>query len=531
MNPILEQILNIYRNMPLSRKIFIGVATAIMIAGFASLFVWANRVQYNTLYSNLSSDDASLIVNKLREQRVPFKLDGGGSTIKIPEEKIYETRLDMAGQGLPKGGGAGFEIFDKTDFGATEFVQNLNHQRAIQGELARTIKEFEEVEDARVMIVMPKDSVFIEDKKPPSASIMLKLKRDLSKEKVNAVVYLVSSSISDLKPEMVTVVDTTGKVLFKHKQEEEGGGDIVAKRHQYKTSVEDEFSARIQSMLEHIIGKNKAIVRVTAEMNFAQIDEQEEIYDPEGQVARSRHNIGEAADRQGKNAADISSVNPVVPPEEQVGQGTPYNEKTQKTDDTVNYDITRTLRKTVKPVGQVTRLSVSAVLDGKYEDAKDDKGNFIKKFVPRSQQEMDQFTAIVKNSMGFNEDRGDQVSVESLPFSTVDEAAPDTRFDIAKLRRDYGNMIANILLVLAIFIFIVRPVAKTIKEVKTAVQEPALPAPEAEPKLISEMEEEAVHLPKPEELEARERAFDLAMRDHDRAASIIRGWLNEAVES
>lgn len=531
MNPILEQILNIYRNMPLSRKIFIGMATAVMIAGFAALFIWANRVQYNTLYSNLSSEDASQILTKLKEQRVPYQLEGGGSTIKIPEEKVYETRLGMAGLGLPKGGGAGFEIFDKTDFGATEFVQNLNYQRALQGELARTIKEFEEVEDARVMIVMPKDSVFIEDKKPPTASIMLKLKKDLPKEKVNAVVYLVSSSISDLAPERISVVDTTGKVLFKHKQEDEDGGDVVAKRQKYKTSVEEELSASIQSMLEHIIGKNKAIVRVTAEMNFAQIDEQEEIFDPEGQVARSRHNIGEAADKQGKNPADVSSVNPVVPPEEQVAGGAPYNEKSQKTDDTVNYDITKTLRKTVKPIGQVTRLSVAAVLDGKYEEAKDDKGFFVKKFVPRSQQEMDQFMAIVKKSMGFNEDRGDQISVESLPFSSVDEVAPDTRFDIGKMRKDYGNIIANILLILAIFIFIVRPVAKTIKEVKTVVQEPALPPGEEETRLISEIEEDTIHLPKPEEIEAKERAYELALRDHDRTASIIRGWLNEAAQS
>lgn len=534
MNPIFEQILNIYRNMPLSRKIFIGAATALMIAGFAALFIWANRVEYNTLYANLSSEDASQIVTKLKEQRVPFQLEGGGSTIKIPKEKVYETRLDLAGQGLPKGGGAGFEIFDKTDFGATEFVQNLNYQRAIQGELARTIKEFEEVEDARVMIVMPRDSVFIEDKKAPSASIMLKLKKDLEKEKINAVVYLVSSSIPDLAPEMVTVVDTTGKVLFKNNKtkDDEESGDIVSKRYKYKTSVEEELSARIQSMLEHIIGKNKAIVRVTAEMNFTQIDEQEEIFDPEGQVARSRHNIGEAVERQGKNPAEISSVNPVVPPEEQVNQAAPYNEKSQKTDDTVNYDITKTLRKTQKPVGQISRLSVAAVLDGKYENATDDKGIAIKKFTPRTQQEMDQFMAIVKNSMGFNEDRGDQVSVESLPFSSVEDVTPDTRFDISRVRKDYGNIIANILLVLAIFLFIVRPVAKTIKEVKTAVQEAALPAPEEETRLLAEAGEDVLeHLPKPEELEAKDRALEMAMRDHDRTASIIRGWLNEVEAS
>jgi flagellar M-ring protein FliF len=545
MNPIFEQILNIYRNMPLSRKIFIGAATAVMIAGFTALFIWANRVEYNILYANLSSEDASLIVTKLKEQRVPYQLEGGGSTIKIPKEKVYETRLDMAGQGLPKGGGAGFEIFDKTDFGATEFVQNLNHQRAIQGELARTIKEFQEVEDARVMIVMPKDSVFIEDKKNPSASIMLKLKKDLDKEKVNAVVYLVSSSIPELKPEMITVVDTTGKVLFKSDKEKNGdeAGDIVAKRQRYKTSVEEELSGRIQSMLEHILGKNKAIVRVTAEMNFTQVDEQEEVFDPEGQVARSRHNIAEAVERQGKNPGEISSVNPVVPPEEQVNQGVPYNEKSQKTDDTVNYDITKTIRKTQKPVGQISRLSVAAVLDGKYENAVDDKGIPVRKFVPRTQQEMDQFMAIVKKSMGFNEDRGDQISVESLPFSSFDEGTvPDTRFDIARLRKDYGNMLANILLVLAIFFFIVRPIVKTIKEVKTAVQETALPSPEEKTKLLAEASEDVTeHLPKPEELqpeepepeelEPKDRAIEMAMRDHDRTASIIRGWLNETKAS
>ena len=190
----------------------------------------------------------------------------------------------MARQGLPKGGGVGFEIFDKTEFGATEFVQKINKTRAIQGELARTISAFDEVKAARVMIVLPKDSVFVEEVKKPSASILLELNSDLEKEEVTAIAHLVASSIQDLQPQQVTIVDTAGRILFEGKSQEEQAKitaqNMADAQYQYKIRFEENLTHRIQTMLERIVGKDKAIVRVTTEMDFSKNDMNEEIYDP-----------------------------------------------------------------------------------------------------------------------------------------------------------------------------------------------------------------------------------------------------------
>ena len=190
----------------------------------------------------------------------------------------------MAKDGIPKGSGVGFEIFDKTDFGTTEFVQKINQRRAIQGELARTIRAFDEVKDARVMIVFPKDSVFVEETKKPSASILLELKSELTEDKVAAVAHLVASAIEDLTPKLVTIVDTTGRILFEGKSEEEKARidtrNLADSQYKYKMRYETTLSERIQTMLERIVGKDKAIVRVTAEMDFSTSSTNEEIYDP-----------------------------------------------------------------------------------------------------------------------------------------------------------------------------------------------------------------------------------------------------------
>lgn len=524
MNPVIQQIVDIFKGMPLSRKIVMGVVLALVVTGFGVMFYMANKTHYQTLYKNLSEKDASAIVDKLKELRVPYQLVGDGGTILVPDKNVYEARLSLAGSGLPKGGGVGFEIFDKTEFGTTEFVQKLNYQRALQGELARTIKDFEEVADARVMIVMARDSVFVEDTKPPSASVMLKLKEELSKPKVDAVVHLVASSIEDLKPELVTVVDTTGRVLFKATTPEEEAGLLASKQYQYKVRFERNLSERIQTMLERIVGKDKAIVRVTSDMDFDQVDTSEEIFDPDGQIVRSRKNIGENSEKQTGPAGMISSVNPVVPPPGVEGL-TESVERLQKQDDTVNYEITKTVRRTVKPVAVLTRLSVAAVLDGTYGYETAEDGRRVKKYTPRTKEEMDQFRSIVSNAMGFSEDRGDQVSVESFPFSSVDEVEEEKAFDMAELKKHYGTIAANIVLVLLIFLFVVRPIVKTVKEIKATVEEPALPSPEEERALLEG--EEAEELVELEELSALQKAEIMAKEDVGKTANIIKGWLSE----
>ncbi|TWI72424.1 flagellar M-ring protein FliF [Desulfobotulus alkaliphilus] len=530
MNPVIEQILSIWRSMPLPRKIILGAVVVLTTIGFTSLFFMANRTEFGVLYTNLSEKDASEIVDRLKEMRVPYELEGGGSAIRVPSGQIHETRLSLAGEGLPKGGGVGFEVFDKSDFGTTEFVQKLNLQRALQGELARTIRQFQEVTDARVMVVMPKDSVFVQETRPPSVSVLLRMKQgaDLPQSKVEAVVHLVASAIPDMTPELVTVVDTRGRVLYRGHSDEEKLAELentrIRNQVQYKTIRERELAQRIESLLERVVGKDRAIVRVTAEMDFSREEMSEEIFDPnetEAIFVRSRKNLNEETERLRGPMGAISSVNPVVPPGT---EGGPLEtlEKGRKQDDVVNYELSKRVRTTEKPFAVLSRLSVAAVIDGRYEWQRDENGVMTRRYVQRTPEEMAQFTEVVKNAMGFSEARGDQVVVESFAFNP-DEEPPmeeDPLTGLARLRKDYGRIAANLILLLMLFLFVLRPIHKTVKEIREGAEPPALPE---EPGTLLDITDESLE----EELPLEEKAVKLAQADLDRSANILKGWLRD----
>ncbi|MCF6247324.1 MAG: flagellar M-ring protein FliF [Desulfobacula sp.] len=567
MNPVLEKIIQTFKDMPLSRRIVLGGLTMVIVAGFVTLFIWTNQTQFKAAYTGLTKDDAANVVANLKETNTPYRLTGDGTTIMVPEEIVYDVRLTMAKQGIPKGGGVGYEIFDKTKFGTTEFVQKINKKRAIQGELARTISAFDEVKTARVMIVMPKDSVFVEEVKKPSASILLELNADLEQENVTAIAHLVASSIQDLTPKLVTIVDTAGRILFEGKSEEEQAKitaqNLADAQYQYKIRFEENLTRRIQTMLERIVGKDKAIVRVTSEMDFSKNDMNEEIYDPferGGEFVRSRKNRAEKIKSTLDDIPNPSSVNPIVEDETLGGQA--GNELTDKSDDTFNYEISKRVRATQKPMAVLNRLSVAAVVDGNYEYKIDESGNRKRVYVPRSTEEMKRFQNIVIKAMGYNEERSDQVSMESFPFASIADlqTQPET-VGWQKLQKDYGKLAGNALLVLILFLFVIRPIIKTVKDIKTTVEQEALPSPEeialieedeAEPQFLEmdgKQQKEYLEMMTEDEkdsfmkdLNASERASFLekmsvnekakyyADKDFDKTLNILRGWISETEE-
>jgi len=516
-----QQIRDILTKMPLSRKIAVGTLLFVVISLFAGIIFWSNMVEYRSLYSGLSPEDASQVVTRLKELKIPYKLDNGGSGVSVPEDKLYDLRLSMAAEGLPKGGGVGFEIFNKTEFGTTEFVQKLNFQRALQGELARTIREIEEVRDARVLIVMPKDSVFVEESKPPSASVLLKLRKSLPQGQVDAVVHLVASSVRDLTPDRVTVVDSRGKILSSGTPED-ADKQLLNSQLSYKLTYERNVTQRIQSMLERIVGQGKCIVRVTVDMDFSRVDVNEEFFDPDGQVVRSRQNVSEKSDKANLGPDKISSVNPLADLDP--------NRKTeskQRNDDTVNYEISRTTRRTTRPLGEVTRISVAAVLDGTYTIETAEDGTRSRKYHPRTPEDMKLFSTIVRQAMGYSEDREDQVSVESIPFSMDEgwevEKAPATGVD--KFVDDYGKLGLNLLAILLVFLFVVRPLIRTLRD-----------AGQGEADEMLEDDDDGVTVSIGGDAQAagplrdgtaQERAMRLVREDVDKAANIIKGWLGE----
>ena len=557
MNPVIKRIITTVKEMSVSRKISLGIFTVVVVAGFATLFIWANKTKFQAAYTGLSQDDASLVVDQLKKSDTPYRITGDGSTIMVPEDIVYDVRLSMAKEGIPKGGGDGFEI--------TEFVQKINKKSTIQGELARTISAFDEVKTAHVMIVMPQDSVFSEEDKKPSASILLELSADLERKKIAAIAHLVASSIQDLTPRFVTIVDTAGSILFEGKSQEEqaeiNAQNFAYAHYKYKVRYEENLTKQIQTMLERIVGKDKAIVRVTSEMDFSKNRINEEIYDPfeiGGDFVRSRKNRREKITSATEQSPTPSNIKPIIGDENLAKEQN--NELVDKTDDTYNYEISKRTRETRKPMAVLTRLSVAAVVDGKYENRTDESGNQKKVYVPRSAEEMKQFENIVFKAMGYNENRSDQVSMECFPFASIAQIEPQPAVTGLKMvQKEYGRTIANLLLVILLFLLVIRPIIKTVKEIKTSVDQESLPGPEAldlledeEPEFIDmnsvqqkdyldlmteKQKENFIKKMKASErasylanMSVNEKARYYANKDFYKTVNILKGWIREVKE-
>jgi flagellar M-ring protein FliF len=520
MKAFIDQLLTVFRAMPTSKKAAMAIVSSLVLAGFAVMFLWANKIDYQVLFTSLSSEDAGHIIEKLREKRIPYKLSGAGSTVLVPAQNVYELRLSLANEGLPAGGHVGFEIFDQTNFSTTEFVQRLNYQRALQGELTRTINEFREVEQARVLLVMPKDSLFVEDAKPPSASVFLKLKSPLSSEKVGGIVHLVANAVEGLSSDQVTVVDAVGRVLFKGANQGDQGALFASNKLEYQREFETQISQRVESMLERIVGAGKAIVRVSADVDFDQVDLSEEKFDPDSSVVRSMQRRTESS---AKNRTDESTVRlenttegtlPVL-------GGDKGKSSSRKEDEVVNYEINRISRRVIKPSGSVKRISVAAVVDGTYETVTGENGTETKKYVPRTKQELEEFEKIVKSAMGFDADREDQVCVSSLPLSMpMGPSFEEEGLDWFALAHQYARTVFNLVLVLLVFVVVVRPLLKSVKKMGSAVH-----IPKELPNVAEETE--SARLPRPPGGNMREETMKLAQENTERTEQLVRGWLHE----
>ncbi len=499
---------------PARKAMVIGVMFMVL-SGFVLMFYWANQVDYQTLYTNLSSDDAAAIIAKLKEDNIPYKIEAEGTIVKVPVERVYELRLALASDGLPKGDSVGFEVFDNTTFSTTEFVQKLNYQRALQGELARTICQFEEVDHARVMLVMPEDSLFIEDAKPPSASVLLKLRSSLPKDKVAGVVHLVASSVEGLEANQITVVDTSGTILYKNESDEE---EAMAKMQtEYQRKIEQRFHTQIQSMLERIVGEGKAIVRVSADIDFNQVDLREEKYDPDASAVRSEQHKAESSKKEREEAPGNVEVESGSENQDQN-----LTSLTQKSDKIVNYEISRYEKRVSKPFGEIKRLSVASVVDGIYEMVKAADGSEKVEYQDRSEPELMKLEELVKKAMGYSADREDQIQVSCMRFTMTEEDIFPKERNWLVYGRPYIRPVMNLILVLLIFFFVVRPFLKAFRQMAQP------PEPEDVDRLPELPEpEEAEGLPDIAKMSLRERVVMIANNYPEKTENWVRGWINE----
>ncbi|MDW8272335.1 MAG: flagellar basal-body MS-ring/collar protein FliF [Bacteroidota bacterium] len=415
------------RLRPLQRFAIIGAVVA-AIGIVVAVMLSSTTPPMHVLFSELDPKDAAAIVEKLKEQNIPYELADGGTTIRVPQSQVYELRLALAREGLPAGSTVGYEIFDRTNLGMSDFVQKLNHKRALEGELQKTIASFDEVQKVRVMIVLPEKALFEKDQKKPTASVLLHLKsgRSLSKLNIEGIQHLVASSVEGLSPADVTVVDQHGQILSQAPQDNSTLAGMTATQYEQQQKVESYLTSRVQSLLDGVLGPGNSVVRVSAELDFTQREQTRENYDPDGQVVRSEERITEA--RRSQDSLDYPAV----------------NSESNATKVRTNYEISRTVERIVGGVGTIKRISASVLVNGTTKIVEQD-GKKVVQYTPRSQEELQKLTQIVRNAIGYDPERNDQVTVVNLPFDTAIEEPEEPPFSLPK-----GNLLIGIIAVLAL---------------------------------------------------------------------------------
>ncbi len=402
------------------KNLFFALSLIAIITLLAAiLFKDLSKERYGVLYTGLSPDDAGKILSVLQEEKVPYKIEGDGSIILVPKSRVYEVRLKLAAKGLPSSNVVGFEIFNEPKMGATHFQENINYIRAIEGELTRTIKKIDAIKDAKVNIALPQDSIFLrqEDEAKASVVVLLWPGKDLTKEQVKAIVFLVSHAVPKLKPQNVTVVDNRGRVLSDLIEEkDEEIKDIVDIKRKLKRDIEKS----IQSMLARALGPQKVVVRASVDVETSKVQKQDEIYDPDRVAVVSERKIQEKSKGFNKQSVGAPGTPTNVPATINTNNNNILLDKSKK-DTTTNYDVTKSLIQTQQNIFKIKRLSIGVLIDGKYVKKVDKNGTVTTEFVPRSEAELKAYEQLIKSAVGFDEKRGDKVTVISVPFETVGE--------------------------------------------------------------------------------------------------------------
>ena len=392
----------------------IGAMAAVTIAlvgFFAFLIVRATSPQMTPLFTDLTFEDSAAIVKDLERQGIPFEIRNDGAILMVPKDKVPRLRMKLAEGGLPKGGGIGYEIFDKSDaLGTTSFVQNINHLRALEGEIARTIRGLDRVQAARVHLVLPERQLFSRDKAEATASIVLKVRGSLEPQQVNAIRRLVSSAVNGLKPERVSVVDESGRLLADGATGDAGSGVSADER---QNAFERRMRDQIEEIVTSVVGPGRARVKLTADFDFNRITQTSERFDPEGRVMRSSQTREESATNDGRDGqVTVGNELPGAAPRPDTNAN---REQSKKSEEIVNYEISRSTKTEVTEGGRVNRISVAVLVDGNY--SKNDKGETV--YQPRDKDEIDRIAALVRTAIGFDQKRGDQIEVVNLRFADV----------------------------------------------------------------------------------------------------------------
>lgn len=393
------------------------VAVTLALVGFFGFVIMrVSQPQMTTLFTDLSFEDSSAIIKDLDRQAIPYELKNDGAAIMVPKDKVTRLRMKLAEGGLPKGGGIGYEIFDKSDaLGSTSFVQNINHLRALEGELARTIRAIDRIQTARVHLVLPEKPLFSRETPEPSASIVLRVRGQLDPAQVRAIRHIVASAVNGMKAQRVSIVDEAGTLLANGGSGETADGVTGDER---RASYEKRMRDQVEAIVSSVVGVGRARVQLSADFDYNKITQTSDKFDPEGRVLRSSQSREESSATADAKEGQVT-VNNELPGNQQQG-GTTAKDQSKKSEEINNYEISRVTKTEVIEAGRVNRISVAVLVDGSY--AKNDKGEVV--YASRSKEELDRIGALVRSAIGFDQKRGDQVEIVNLKFAEVPSVIP-----------------------------------------------------------------------------------------------------------
>src|SRR5512134_106771 len=550
----MDSLIQVFRNLGPARLALIGGVLVAVVAFFVVMLTRLSAPEYALLYGELDMQDSGRIVTQLKAKNIPYELRNNGTAIYVAKEHVDAARVQLADEGLPSGGSIGYELFDKSDaLGTTNFMQNVNLVRALEGELSRTIRSIESVQAARVHLVMPKRELFSRQREEPTASIVLKMRGNtrLSLNQVQAVQHLVASAVPGLLPARISVIDDRGTLLAEGFEADNTITNTDEKSEQQRIQFENRTAKAVEELLEKTVGAGKVRAEVHAEMNFDRINTQEEIFDPESQVVRSVQSVEEAASNSDGSGPPPVSVATDLPDAEMEPDGAGgRSAKEQRNEETINYEISKKIINHVREAGTLNRLSIAVLVDGTYGPSEDGPQTY----KPRAQEELDLLATLVRSATGFNAERGDTVEVINMPFAAVADFAPEEAPLLLGLDRadllDLAQYVVLIIFALLVILLVVRPLLTKALEALPAPaanlagalltrnpEAPALAAPAARgvqtmPEQISARgdSEATIDL---DQVEGRVRASaihqvsELVDKHPEEAIAIIRKWLNE----
>ncbi|MBV7544141.1 flagellar basal-body MS-ring/collar protein FliF [Acidovorax sp. sic0104] len=534
-----------------AKRMRLGVGVALLVAAAIAAIVLGRQPDYRVLFANLSDKDGGAIVAQLSQMNVPYKYADGGGAILIPSDRVHDVRLRLATQGLPKGSVTGFELMESSKFGMTQFQERLNFQRGLEGELTRSIQALSSVQGARVHLALPNQNGFFREQQKPSASVLVSLHpgRILDRAQLAGIVHLVASSVPELSPSAVSVLDDTGKLLSQSPDAGNGiGSEVNAQQLLHVQQLEQQYTRRILDILEPVVGRNNVKAQVTAEVDFTQTESTSEQFRPnqtpdssairsqqvlesKGSANKTATGVPGAVSNQppAPTTAPINGANP-APTAGNTQQGT--EEQTSKRESTTNYEVDKTVRVTRGSTGSVKRLSAAVVVN--YQTG-EDKGKPITKAL--TPEQLEQMTALVRETIGFNKDRGDSVNLMNTPFQVDATPLSDIPLwkqpEVIDLAKTFAWPVGAVLFAALVLLGLVRPALKggnaaakpqaitaagaQLDAVESETPErPALPAPNKKDEVLPAT---------PEQLRL-EDARVLAKENPVAVANILKGWLN-----